>query len=99
MASISSGNIFPLPPNDNCGQIYPYTSTTWTQIKEVPVKIEIYKENLDTLSEVLSRVEDIVGVSGVFDAEIRVKVDDMETWVVMGYGESGDPCILRFEKD
>lgn len=59
---------------------------------------ELYKENLITLNEVLSNLDSIAGLPGVFDVEIRVKVDDVASWAVIGYGESGDPCILRFER-
>lgn len=61
------------------------------------VKIpELYQENLDALSNALREFEGIE-TSGLFDLELRVKIDDVECWAVIGYGESGDPCILRFE--
>lgn len=60
---------------------------------------ELYKEDLDSLMTILDSLEDISGVDGVFAAEIRVKFDDCPTWVVIGWGESGNPCVLRFESD
>lgn len=58
---------------------------------------ELYIENLATLQVVMSKLDNLVEINGVFDLEIRVKVDDVNSWAVIGYGESGDPCILRFE--
>lgn len=61
--------------------------------------MELYKEELLALSRILSYVEDIANQDGVFDVEIRIRVDDTEQWAVLGYGEAGDPCVLRFEDD
>lgn len=66
-----------------------------------PVKIpsfELYKDDLFTLAGLLGYVEDVANQSGVFDVEIRVKFDDTNYWAVLGYGESGDPAIIRFER-
>lgn len=60
---------------------------------------EFYRENLNTLLSVMDNLVDISHVDGVFEVEIRVRVDDVYTWAVIGFGESGDPCILRFESD
>lgn len=58
---------------------------------------ELYEEDLNTLITVLDCLEDLSKVEGLFEVEIRVRVDDVDTWAVVGYGESGDPCVLRFE--
>jgi hypothetical protein len=58
---------------------------------------ELYPENLDTLKALLQAIPVLAGVDGVFNIEVRVKIDDVDIWAVLGYGESGDPCVLRFE--
>lgn len=58
---------------------------------------ELYPENLDTLKTIMNRIETLAKIDGVFEVEIRVRVDDLDTWAVIGYGESGDPCLLRFD--
>lgn len=60
---------------------------------------ELYPENLQTLSDLLDKLGDLSQINGVFEIELRVRVDDVDTWAVIGYGESGDPCVLRFESD
>ena len=60
---------------------------------------ELYDDNLTTLKHVLKALEDVSHIDGVFQAEIRVKVDDVESWAVIGWGEAGEPCVLRFEYD
>lgn len=60
---------------------------------------ELYKEDLYALENLLDHLGEISAVDGVFSAEIRVKFDDINTWVVIGWGESGNPCVLRFEAD
>lgn len=58
---------------------------------------ELYLDDLVTIRQVMAKLDDIALVEGVFQTEIRVKTYDGSTWVVIGYGESGDPAILRFE--
>lgn len=58
---------------------------------------ELYPENLDTLKHIMNRLDLFAKIDGVFGVEVRVRVDDLDTWAVIGYGESGDPCLLRFE--
>lgn len=60
---------------------------------------ELYPENLETLRKLVDMVPAIASVDGVYEIELRVRVDDVDTWAVIGYGESGDPCVLRFESD
>lgn len=60
---------------------------------------ELYADNLDTLKNVLVALEELTKIDGVFAAEIRVRVDDVESWAVIGWGDAGEPCILRFEDD
>ncbi len=59
---------------------------------------EWYPENLEALLAVMKYIPELALVEGVHEIEVRVRVDDMETWAVIGYGESGDPCVLRFEE-
>lgn len=59
---------------------------------------EWYPENLESLIRVIEAVPDLADIDGVFEIEVRVRVDDQTTWAVIGYGESGDPCVLRFEE-
>lgn len=67
--------------------------------EKVACKIpELYPENLRTLAAVMEQVEVLSSIDGVFEVEVRVRVDDVDIWAVLGYGESGDPCILRFEE-
>lgn len=66
--------------------------------KNVSIKTpELYFENLTTLKVVMDKLDELVSIDGLFDIEIRVRVDDVDAWAVIGYGESGDPCVLRFE--
>lgn len=58
---------------------------------------ELYPENLETLKHIMARVPLLANIEGVHELEIRVRVDDLDTWAVIGYGETGDPCLLRFE--
>lgn len=60
--------------------------------------MELYPENLKTMLELMDKVEELAAINGVYEVEIRARVDDVETWTVLGYGESGDPCVLRFEE-
>lgn len=61
---------------------------------------ELYKEDLQMLQTVLDYLEDVTnGVPGMFSVEIRIKPDDISSWIVVGWGENGDPCVLRFEQD
>ena len=60
---------------------------------------ELYPENLETLRILSNRIAALAEVPGVFEVEIRVRLDDLSVWAVIGYGEAGDPCVLRFEKD
>lgn len=60
--------------------------------------MELYHDDLNTLLELLDRVEDLAMVDGVSEIEIRVRVNEESTWAVLGYGESGNPCVLRFEE-
>lgn len=62
-----------------------------------PMIPELYPENLDTLKHIMARVPLLANIDGVYEIEIRVRVDDVDTWAIIGYGESGDPCLLRFE--
>lgn len=64
--------------------------------EEVP---ELYREDLVVLTEVFDHLETLSQVSGVFAVEIRVKAADVNSWAVIGWSESGDPAILRFEQD
>lgn len=60
---------------------------------------ELYPENLETLKQLMGYLEDLSRVNGVFEIEIRVRIDDVDTWAVIGWGEAGDPCVLRFESE
>jgi hypothetical protein len=59
--------------------------------------LELYKEELITLSRLLGYVDDVANQEGIFEVEIRVRLDDVDSWVVLGYGEAGEPCVLRIE--
>lgn len=59
---------------------------------------ELYEDDLVKITEAMG-ILDTLSCTGVFACEIRVKTDDVDTWVVIGYGEDGAPAILRFEKD
>jgi hypothetical protein len=61
--------------------------------------MELYKEDLDLLTKLLPYVEDIAGENNVYEVEVRVRLFEGDTWAVLGYGEAGDPCVLRFEED
>lgn len=59
--------------------------------------MELYKEELITLSRLLGYVDDVANQEGVFEVEIRVRFDDTDSWAVLGFGEAGEPCVLRLE--
>lgn len=61
--------------------------------------MELYDTDLETLKNLLGYVDKITEQVSVFEIEIKVRLDDTLDWVVLGYGEAGDPCVLRFEKD
>lgn len=87
--------ISPVVPNT----IYPSTIFYPSSTKEEKtVKIpELYPENLDTLKHIMDKLDLFTHIKGVFDIEIRVRIDNVDIWAVIGYGESGDPCLLRFD--
>lgn len=60
---------------------------------------EIYRSDLNALAEIFDILEEISSLAGVYQTEIRVKFDEDNTWAVVGWGESGDPCLLRFDHD
>ena len=60
---------------------------------------ELYPENLDTLKTIMARIPTLARIDGVFELEVRVRVDDLDIWAIVGYGEAGDPCLLRFESE
>ena len=59
---------------------------------------ELYEDDLIKITAAMG-VLDSLSQTGVFSCELRVKTDDVDTWVIIGYGEDGEPAILRFEKD
>lgn len=59
---------------------------------------ELYEDDLIKITEAMG-ILDVLSRTGVFSCEIRVKTDDVDTWVVIGYGMDGEPAILRFERD
>jgi hypothetical protein len=59
---------------------------------------ELYEDDLVKIMGAMDTL-DVLSRTGVFACEIRVKTDDVDTWIVIGYGEDGAPAILRFEKD
>lgn len=64
------------------------------QVADIP---ELYLENLETLKELVIKLDELIIIKGIFEIEIRVRIDDVDTWAVIGYGESGDPAVVRFE--
>lgn len=64
------------------------------KMKQIP---ELYPENLDTLKHIMARMDLFGRIDGVFEVEVRVRIDDVDSWAVIGYGMAGDPCVLRFE--
>lgn len=60
--------------------------------------MELYPEDLQTMLDVMVHLENIASIYGVFEVEIRVRIQDTNTWTILGYGEAGDPCVLRFEE-
>lgn len=61
------------------------------------IDIELYDTDLRTLAGLLGYVEDVANNEDVEDLEIRIKLVNSDVWAVLGYGEAGDPCVLRFE--
>lgn len=61
--------------------------------------IELYEGDLCTLQEVLQYLDSFMDIGGIVDVEIRIKPVNSNIWAVVGYGESGDPAVIRFEED
>lgn len=61
--------------------------------------MELYQADLQLISRLLGYVEDISNNEGVTELEIRVRIFEDDQWVVLGWGMSGDPAIIRFESD
>jgi hypothetical protein len=59
---------------------------------------ELYPENLVTISRIIEDLDNM-SLEGLFEIEIRIRIDDSSVWVVIGHGESSDPCVVRFEYD
>lgn len=59
---------------------------------------ELYEDDLIKITKAMGVLDDLA-MTGVFSCEIRVKTDDVDTWVVIGFGEDCEPAILRFEND
>ncbi len=77
---------------------YPHTGTGIQFPKEKLVTTpELYSEDLDILKTLMARLPTMAGIAGVTEIEIRVRIHEEEIWAVIGYGEAGDPCLLRFE--
>lgn len=61
--------------------------------------MELYDTDLHTLQQVLPYVETITHeVPDLFTIEIRMRTDDTDQWFVLGWGEAGDPAVLRIEQ-
>ncbi len=60
---------------------------------------ELYKDDLHLLTDLLEYVDQIANHANVCEIEIRARIFEGEDWAVLGYGEAGDPCVLRFERD
>ncbi len=60
---------------------------------------ELYPEDLDILKTLLARLPTLAGIQGISEIELRVRMNDERIWAVIGYGEAGDPCVLRFESN
>lgn len=63
------------------------------------VNPELTLDDLYTIGKALAYLEDIAEIQGMHAVEIRMKTEDPTYWTVLGYGEAGDPCVIRFEKD
>jgi hypothetical protein len=59
---------------------------------------EFYPEDLQTMLDVMDRIVGLASIDGVHEIEVRFRINDMDSWVVVGYGEAGDPCVLRIEE-
>lgn len=78
----------------------PYETKTDTKITLTPSKEdspELYKDDLKAIIRLLDSVEKIANDEAVFDVEVRVRLYGDNTWIVLGYGETGDPAVIRFE--
>jgi hypothetical protein len=62
---------------------------------------ELYGNDLEAFLNVFDHLDKVTGSLGlgVHEIEIRVRTYEDGNWAVIGWGESGDPCILRFESD
>ena len=87
------GYAFPSPAHD-------YTMMVTKEMSKVATcKVpELYADDLIKITDAMGVLDDL-SRTGVFACEIRVKTDDVNTWVVIGYGEDAEPAILRFESE
>lgn len=60
---------------------------------------ELIAGDLQTISKVMAYLEDISNNINAWETEIRVRLYEDHNWVVIGWTDSGDPAILRFEVD
>jgi hypothetical protein len=58
---------------------------------------ELYKDDLVAIVQVFDRLDDIGIIPGLEEVEISVRFFEDSSWIVIGYGETGEPCVLRIE--
>lgn len=83
-----------------------YVNVNWNvdpvQLKKVWNEInmktpELYPEHLETLKHVMARIPLLANIDQIDEVEVRIRMNNVDIWAVIGYGEAGDPCLLRFE--
>lgn len=60
---------------------------------------ELIAGDLRTIQTVMEYLEDISNGINAWETEIRVRLYEDHNWVVIGWTDSGDPAVLRFEVD
>lgn len=60
------------------------------------MSFELYKEDLEVAVEMFERLAEFASMPHLHEVEIRFRAND-GPWITVGYGEAGDPCILKIE--
>lgn len=85
------------PKCGNCFEEWPCPKSQQPKKVDKVTKIpELHPEDLDTLARLIEELNNML-TDGLFEIEIRVRLEEVGPWAVIGYGEAGDPCVLRFE--
>lgn len=58
--------------------------------------MELIKSDITAVLEMMEHLDTLAAVQGTFEVEIRFRTEG-DDWITIGYGESGDPAVLKIE--